>query len=141
MLQPHLPVASERTAGWTGLVTLPGGDFPADGFEAQVAAAAARYPFMPESTVRRLSRAYGTRIDAVLNGATSIADLGKVFGADLTEAELRYLVRTEWARTAEDVVWRRSKLGLRLSAEQIAAVDDAMRLMMPEGMASGAGIP
>ncbi|WP_158923169.1 glycerol-3-phosphate dehydrogenase [Acidisphaera sp. S103] len=136
MLQPHLPVASERAAGWTGLVTLPGGNFPVDGFEAQFTAAAARYPFVPEATVRRLSRAYGTRIDAVLSGATSMADLGRVFGADLTEAELRYLVRAEWARTAEDVVWRRSKLGLRLSAEQIAAVDDAIHWMMQEGMAS-----
>jgi glycerol-3-phosphate dehydrogenase len=130
MLQPHLPVAAERAAGWTGMVTLPGGNFPADGFEALVAAAAGRYPFVPAATLRRLLRAYGTRIDAVLNGATSMADLGRVFGADLTEAELRYLVRAEWARTAQDVVWRRSKLGLRLSAEQIAAIDDAMQGMM-----------
>ncbi len=61
--------------------------------------------------------------------ATCFADLGRTFGADLTEAELRYLVDTEWARTAEDVVWRRSKLGLHLSAEQIAAIDEAMRAM------------
>jgi glycerol-3-phosphate dehydrogenase len=77
----------------------------------------------------------------VLNGATSMADLGRVFGADLTEAELRYLVRAEWARTAQDVVWRRSKLGLRLSAEQIAAIDDAMQGMMQEEMARVADIP
>jgi glycerol-3-phosphate dehydrogenase len=136
MLQPHLPAASERAAGWTGLVTLPGGNFPVDGFETQITAATARYPFVPEPTLRRLLRAYGTRIDAILNGATNMTDLGQIFGADLTEAELRYLVRSEWARTAEDVVWRRSKLGLRLSPEQIAAIDAAMQRMMQEGMAT-----
>ncbi|MGD0110217.1 MAG: glycerol-3-phosphate dehydrogenase, partial [Rhodopila sp.] len=55
-------------------------------------------------------------------------------GADLTEAELRYLVSAEWARTAQDVVWRRSKLGLRLTEGEIATIDDAMRSMMREGM-------
>ena len=141
MLQPHLPVASERAAGWTGLVTLPGGNFPVDGFEAQLAIVAARYPFVPGATLRRLSRAYGTRIDDILGNAARTADLGRVFGADLTEAELRYLMRAEWARTAEDVVWRRSKLGLRLSKEQIAAIGDAMRRMMQEGMAGVGNIP
>jgi glycerol-3-phosphate dehydrogenase len=90
----------------------------------------ARYPFMAEATVRRLFRAYGTRIDRLIGDATCAADLGPVFGADLTAAELRYLVDTEWARTAADVVWRRTKLGLRLTAVQIEAVDDAMRLML-----------
>ncbi|HEX4366546.1 MAG TPA: glycerol-3-phosphate dehydrogenase [Rhodopila sp.] len=135
MLQPHLPAASERAAGWTGLVTLPGGNFTVDGFEAQVAAAAARYPFVQETTLRRLCRAYGTRIERMLGDAANLAGLGRDFGADLTEAELRYLVHWEWARTAEDAVWRRSKLGLRLSAEQIAAIDDAMRQMLQDGMA------
>ena len=73
-----------------------------------------RYPFIAEPTLRRLLRAYGTRIDRLIGDATCAA-LGRVFGADLTEAELRYLVEVEWARTAADVVWRRSKLGLRLS--------------------------
>ena len=84
-------------------------------------------PFLPQPTLRRLLRAYGTRIADVLGDVAAREDLGRVFGADLTEAELRYLARAEWARTAEDVVWRRSKLGLRLSPEQIEAVDAAMR--------------
>ena len=62
------------------------------------------------------------------------ADLGPMLRADLTEAELRYLVYRGRARTAEDVVWRRSKLGLRLSAEQIAAVDQAIRRIIREGV-------
>ena len=130
MLLPHLPAVSGQAAGWTGREPLPGGDFPTDGFENQLAAAAARYPFMPGPTLRRLLRAYGTRIDRLIGDATCRADLGRVFGADLTEAELRYLVNAEWARTAADVVWRRSKLGLRLSPDQIAAIDEAMGPMV-----------
>ncbi len=127
MLAPHLPPASGAKAGWTGQAKLPGGDFAVDGFEAQLQSATSRYGFVPPSTLRRLLRAYGTRIDDLLGDATSWADLGTVFGADLTEAELRYLMRAEWAQTAEDVVWRRSKLGLRMNADEIAAVDDAMQ--------------
>ena len=60
----------------------------------------------------------------MLGNAKSIADLGQSFGATLTEREVRYLMSAEWALTAEDIVWRRSKLGLRLSAAEIAAIDD-----------------
>jgi glycerol-3-phosphate dehydrogenase len=60
----------------------------------------------------------------VLGTAKSMADLGQSFGATLTESEVRYLMANEWARTAEDIVWRRSKLGLRLSATEIAALDE-----------------
>jgi glycerol-3-phosphate dehydrogenase len=135
MLLPHLPAVSGQTAGWTGREPLPGGDFPTDGFENQLAKAAARYPFVPAPTLRRLLRAYGTRIDRLIGDATCRADLGRAFGADLTEAELRYLVDAEWARTAADVVWRRSKLGLRLSPEQIASIDEAMGPMVLEAVA------
>ncbi|MEA2742479.1 MAG: glycerol-3-phosphate dehydrogenase, partial [Acetobacteraceae bacterium] len=133
MLQSHLPPVSGQPAGWTGRAPLPGGDFPVDGFDRQFAAALARYNFVPEPILRRLLRAYGTRIHRLLHGATSYADLGREFGAGLTEAELRYLIAAEWARSAADVVWRRSKLGLRLSPGQVTAIDDAMRLMIREG--------
>ena len=131
LLRPHLPSPPGQVAGWTGHQALPGGDFPVDGFDQLVAAAAVRFPFIPRPTLRRLLRAYGTETYRLLGGATSCAELGRRFGADLTEAELRYLMHAEWARTAEDVVWRRSKLGLHLSGEQIAAIDDAMRRMVP----------
>ena len=75
----------------------------------------------------RLARAYGARAWPLLGRAKSAADLGQDFGATLTEAEVRYLIEHEWARTAEDVVWRRSKLGLRLSTAEIAALDAWMR--------------
>jgi glycerol-3-phosphate dehydrogenase len=137
-LLPHLPsipgAAAGLPAGWTGRECLPGGDFAPDGFDAKVRASAMRYPFVPEATVRRLVRGYGTRIDEVLDCAQTAQALGEDFGAGLTEAELRYLARAEWARTAEDVVWRRSKLGLRLSPAQIAAVDAAMQRIVRDGV-------
>jgi glycerol-3-phosphate dehydrogenase len=135
-LQPFLPAVSGRKAGWTGREKLPGGDFAMDGFAAQLEKTALRYGFLPAPQLRRLLRAYGTRIDDVLGAARNLADLGRDFGAGLTEAELRYLMRAEWACTAADVVWRRSKLGLRLSAAQIAAIDAAMRLMAEAGLAA-----
>ena len=82
------------------------------------------YPFLLSGQASRLAHAYGTRAVQMLGDAKSASDLGKSFGAGLTEAEVRYLISSEWARTAEDIVWRRSKLGLRLSAAEIAAIDD-----------------
>ena len=98
------------------------------GFEQQVSATRERYPFLEETTARRLVRAYGTLVSAVLEDAKSQTDLGRMFGADLSETELRYLARVEWAMTAEDVVWRRSKLGLRLSRAEIAEIDAFLKL-------------
>ena len=126
-LGPHLPAVSGEKAGWTGHAALPGGDFPVEGYDAQVASVRQRYPFLAEATAKRLVRAYGTRVGVLLGSAAELAELGRCYGADLTETELRYLVLHEWARTAEDVVWRRSKLGLRLTREQIADVDAAVR--------------
>ena len=82
------------------------------------------YPFLLPGEAGRLAHAYGTRATRVLGNAKSASDLGKSFGAGLTEAEVRYLISSEWARTAEDIVWRRSKLGLRLAPAEIAAIDD-----------------
>jgi glycerol-3-phosphate dehydrogenase len=138
-LAPHLPAARTRSAGWTAKVPLPGGDFPMQGFEAQLAAARTRYPFLAETHLRRLLRAYGTRMEAILAGATSLADLGTVYGADLTEAELRYLVRAEWARGARDVLWRRSKLGLRLSQAEAVRVDEALERILAAREPAAAG--
>ncbi|WP_459678546.1 glycerol-3-phosphate dehydrogenase, partial [Acidisoma sp. 7E03] len=125
-LAPHLPQAAGEAPGWTARAPLPGGDFPMQGFAALQAEMAARYPFLPEAQLRRLLRAYGTRARLLLGEARSAADLGENFGAGLTMAELRYLVAEEWARSADDVLWRRSKLGLRLTPDQTARVQNAM---------------
>ncbi|RYE96900.1 MAG: glycerol-3-phosphate dehydrogenase, partial [Oxalobacteraceae bacterium] len=131
-LGPHLPPATGQANGWTGRAALPGGDFAIDGFDALLQTMQTRYPFVAARTMHRLVRAYGTRTETLLAGATSAADLGRVHGADLTDAELRYLINHEWARTAADVVWRRSKLGLRLTKAEIAEIDDAMAAMLPQ---------
>jgi glycerol-3-phosphate dehydrogenase len=82
------------------------------------------YPFLSSAHANRLAHAYGTRASKLLGNAKSMTDLGQSFGATLTEREVRYLMAVEWACTADDIVWRRSKLGLRLSATEIAAIDD-----------------
>jgi len=82
------------------------------------------YPFLPAAHARRLARAYGTRAVRLLGDAKSAADLGQCFGATLTEREVSYLMANEWAVPAEDIVWRRSQLGLRLSADELAALGD-----------------
>jgi glycerol-3-phosphate dehydrogenase len=98
---------------WTGDSRLPGGEFPDDGLDALIAATVRSRPFLSEPHARRLVRAYGTRIDRVLGAARRLEDLGPCLGADLTAAEVRYLMEREWAQTEDDVLWRRSKLGLR----------------------------
>ncbi|MCO5093507.1 glycerol-3-phosphate dehydrogenase [Bosea sp. (in: a-proteobacteria)] len=128
-LAPHAPWAARAT--WTEVGALPGGDFPVGGFAALVNAIAAAYPWLVRRTVTRLARAYGTRARDILAGSTGIADLGRHFGADLYEREVRYLMAAEWARRAEDVLWRRGKLGLRLSPRESAALDDFMQSVGP----------
>jgi glycerol-3-phosphate dehydrogenase len=109
-------------APWTHAAPLPGGDFPPDGAQALRAELQRRYPFLAEPTARRLVRSYGTLAADMLGDAQSAGDLGRTFGADLSEREVGWLIRTEWALTAEDVLWRRTKLGLRLSEREQSAL-------------------
>jgi glycerol-3-phosphate dehydrogenase len=119
------PVFSMRR-DWTANAPLPGGDFAPDLLDSLVARARHTWPFLTEDHARRLVRAYGTRIDRVLGTAASMADLGARFGSDLTGAEVRYLIEQEWAQEADDVLWRRSKLGLRFKPEERAALGHFM---------------
>jgi glycerol-3-phosphate dehydrogenase len=105
---------------------LPGGDFVYDGVETLIERTLRTWRFLTADHARRLVRAYGTRVEQVLGKANGLDDLGERFGADLTAAEVRYLMAKEWARTADDVLWRRSKLGLRLTAAQAAVLDRFM---------------
>ena len=98
--------------GWTRGAVLPGGDFAA--FDPFVEALAARYPRFEAGFLRRLARAYGTAAEAILSGAAVPADLGEDLGGGLSKREVDHLVTREWARTAEDVLFRRSKLGLHV---------------------------
>ncbi len=101
-------------ASWTAGTPLPGGDIPHGDFEAFVSDLSAATPFLAPAQARRLARAYGTRAAALLGNARRPCDLGQDVGAGLTGAEIDYLVSHEFARTAEDVLWRRSKLGLHM---------------------------
>ena len=117
----------ESTKGdWTAGVPLPGGDFPVDGVADLIAGLKTRYPFLTDRWAQRLIKAYGSEAAEVLGDATTATDLGTMFGADLCAREVEWLMSREFACTAADVVWRRSKLGLRMSAEEIAALDDWM---------------
>ena len=114
-----MPVASER---WTADAPLPGGDMEGSDFARFLWQASERYAWVPPEMLLRLARAYGTRLDRVLGDAASLGDLGAHFGGDLYAAELEYLHAQEFARSAEDVLWRRSKLGLHLGAQAHDAV-------------------
>lgn len=111
---------------WTKDVPLPGGDFVSSAFDAEIERAYRRWPFLGERHARRLMSAYGTRIAMVLGDAKIMADLGPVFGENLTGAEVRYLMKYEWARFADDILWRRSKLGLTFAAKDREALSAFM---------------
>ena len=112
---------------WTAGAHLPGGDFPWDGAPALRQELQRGYPFLTPHTVQRFIRSYGTLATDMLGDARIASDMGRGFGADLTEREVAWLMRTEWARTAEDVLWRRSKLGLRVSGGESEQLDRWMR--------------
>jgi glycerol-3-phosphate dehydrogenase len=118
---------------WTARVPLPGGDFALQD-KARLAEDLRRaHPFLTPEWAARLVRAYGTEARAILGQATSPQALGRDFGATLTETEVRHLMVHEFARRAADVVWRRSKLGLRLSAAEIEALDSWMQAQAAAG--------
>ena len=115
-LQPHLAMGP----AWTREADLPGGEM--EDFAQFLWQQGERFGWVPPEMLLRLARAYGTRIDRVLGQANALAELGACLGGDLYEAELEYLVREEFARSAQDVLWRRSKLALHLPAAGIEAV-------------------
>lgn len=110
---------------WTATEPLPGGDSQ-ELFDDQVDHAGKRWPFLSERHAHRLVAAYGTRIERILGAAKSMDDLGPRFGDDLTGAEVRYLMREEFARFGDDILWRRSKLGLSMSRQDRGALAEFM---------------
>lgn len=116
-------VLGRRGASWTKGATLPGGSVPAGNLAAYQAHIIAARPGIDPALIERLAHTYGTRTETILAGAAVTGDLGRDFGAGLTEAEVRYLVGEEWARKAEDILWRRTKLGLRLPKEAAVEID------------------
>jgi len=120
-LAPFFPAAGPA---WTAAAPLPGGDIPDGDFEAFLSELLAEHPALSPTLLRRLARAYGTRARALLGGVRTMEELGPDFGSGLTRAEVDYLVAQEWARTADDILFRRSKLGLHVppgTAERLEA--------------------
>ena len=123
-LLPYVP--APRPAPWTGGAALPGGDLPAP-FDDYAAGFKAAHPWLPAATAHRMLRAYGTMAEQIVAGASSLDGLGQDLGAGLSEAELEYLVREEWAQEIDDVLWRRSKLGLQLPHSERGPLEKALK--------------
>jgi glycerol-3-phosphate dehydrogenase len=119
------PVFPGMGAPWTAHAILPGGDIGGDP-EIFANALAGDYAWAPAPMLRRMAGAYGSRARDVLDDARGMRDLGRHFGADLYERELAYMIEHEFARTAEDALWRRSKRGLVLSPDERRAVAERM---------------
>jgi glycerol-3-phosphate dehydrogenase len=111
-----------RTGRWTADTPLPGGDMEGGNFDQFLSALRAKYSWLDAKTASRLARAYGTRTEIILGDAQSACDLGIDFGAGLTQAEIDYLIAQEFACSGEDILWRRSKIGLHLSPDERARV-------------------
>ncbi|MGN6551718.1 MAG: glycerol-3-phosphate dehydrogenase [Pararhizobium sp.] len=104
---------------WTRSASLPGGDIPDADFDRFLAACRKRYPWLPESLLLHYARLYGTRIDALLEGAKALGDLGERFAADFYAREAEFLMRTEWAETAEDIIERRTKHARHMTKAEV----------------------
>lgn len=117
---------------WTDEAPLPGGDIDAGDFAAFAEQQSQVYAWLPGALLLRYARAYGTRMDRFLEGAKSTGDLGAHYGDDVYEAEIVYLIKYEWARTAEDILWRRTKLGVHVSDETVATLEKALPKLKKE---------
>ena len=126
MILPRLPelgTGSELKA-WTASSTLPGGDIPNADYDAFLEGKKLQYPWLPETLLMDFTRNYGTSIDQLLGGAGSVEELGVHFGGNLYEAEVRHLMSNEWARCADDILWRRTRKGLHVPQETSSRLDD-----------------
>lgn len=117
---------------WTAGATLPGGDLGEETLAQFTERLQSERPFLSDNVAARMAGAYGTRVERILGSARSFDDLGPHLGHGLTAGEVRYLMRHEWAETADDVLWRRTKLGLKFSAQQKEALTQFMTSAMGE---------
>lgn len=125
-LEKLQPFVGGSPKEWTDRSALPGGDIPQGDFEKFLKHVRGRWSFLPDDLSLRLSRAYGTRLASVLGAAKRLGDLGAHFGAGLTQAEIDHLRTREWAMTADDILWRRTKRGLHMTEEERARVREYM---------------
>lgn len=118
MLEKIEAIVGVKSQPWTKESILPGGEFKVEEFETKVFEILDKYPFIAPTLAKRLVRCYGMKAYDVLSDAKFNKDLGIHFGHGMTEAEVRYLVKAEWARNADDILWRRTKLGIRFTETQ-----------------------
>ncbi len=130
-MEKLVPFYAGAKGDWTAGVDLPGGDIPGDDFARFVGTLVAAHPALPAALLTRLARAYGTRAKAILGTAQTMDALGQDFGGGLTQAEVDYLADQEWVRSAEDALYRRSKLGLHVPSGTAAAVDTYLAARHP----------
>ncbi|MGB8316194.1 MAG: glycerol-3-phosphate dehydrogenase [Aestuariivirga sp.] len=126
VLEKIVPFFPGTRKPWTAGASLPGGDFPFDEVEARIAELQRKYSFFSPQNVRRIFRAYGTRAEKMFDNARFAKDMGRSFGP-LSEREINYLITEEFVRQPDDILWRRSKLGLHLSREEQAALREHMK--------------
>ena len=119
-LKPYIVV---KDSTWTERSPLPGGDFPVGQDVQQIEKLISKYKFFSRQYIERLIRLYGTKAQKILGEARTVEDMGMHFGEYLSESEVRYLIEHEWATCAEDILWRRTKEGLRLMPEDVAKLE------------------
>ena len=130
-LTPYLP---QMKGAWTERAALPGGDIPDANFSFFLAELRRRRPWLPEDVAHGYARRYGTRVDSLLNGAKSLSDLGRPFGGTLYEREARFLAGEEWATEAEDILERRTKHALHLTAKERAEFTAWFQMLTPQAV-------
>jgi glycerol-3-phosphate dehydrogenase len=130
MLSEHLSVTKKD---WTKSAPLPGGDMPNADFSAYLAEMRSKYPWLDETLLYDYVRNYGTRINTMLQTCSAAEHLGVCYGPQLYQAEVDYLVQHEWAQSAEDILWRRSKKGLRLNDTEVAALQSYLAKVVNSG--------
>ena len=121
-----------RGPAWTAQSQLPGGNFEIDELPGLITQLQTRYPFLEKSQVYRFARSYGTLSEHILGEANSLADLGKHFDGGLYQIEIEYLVANEWATTAQDILFRRTKLGVGISKDVSGKIDIFLKSMQKE---------
>jgi glycerol-3-phosphate dehydrogenase len=114
---------------WTNSAPLPGGDFDFEQVAGQISTILRRIPDMKAGQAERMFRCYGTRTMRIINGASKMTDLGEEFGGGLTRREVDYLISEEWARSAEDILWRRTKLGLYFDSQQTSTLQSYVQAL------------
>ena len=129
------PLLGRHAGAWTAHACLPGGDLfgpqpnalAVTGFAQWMTDQQARYPWLPPAVLARYAHAYGTRLALLIDGRKGLAEMGEQFAPGFYAAEVDYLVAHEWAVSAEDILWRRTRLGLRMPAQAVARLEAALR--------------